>query len=260
MSYQDIQKVLNHCPENIKKEWEELTQVLRDEIYVNWYVYQQKKDFQLLWINCPYLYNDFPYYQYGQFFESDKKTDKKNREIITEIKTKFLKWKEFVKDHNKDVNKFEFMDKLEKYISLSFRPKYLLELLQSPRGDKLTDYQVWYVIEHFWTLGENTSNDWWTELFSIRKVPEEFKKELPEEMTVFRGGDPRGISWTLDGELGQWFAERYGFNQRYNMMRIKKDDVLFYTNLRKEKEVIIIPQKHHKIVELGYNPQRERII
>ena len=38
-------------------------------------------------------------------------------------------------------------------------------------------------------------------------------------------------------------------------MEIKKEDVRFYTNLRGEEEVVIIPRDNHLVREIGYMPK-----
>ena len=124
------------------------------------------------------------------------------------------------------------------------RPLCLLELLKLEKFKILTDKLVWYHIVNTWDLCENnhTQKEIWNELFSLRKVPTHYTEHLPDEMYIFRGGNPKGISWSLSNEIGQWFAERYGHNKKFWGMYIKKSDVLFYNNLREEQEVVIIPK------------------
>lgn len=70
---------------------------------------------------------------------------------------------------------------------------------------------------------------------------------LPEEFTVYRGmGDKSsrdGISYTLDQEKAQWFADRPPSEHGYVLSgTAKKEDVLAFFNRRNESEVLIEPK------------------
>jgi len=255
----DIRKILKDCPENIKEEWTELCNEFGSDISINWYAYDKNVDSngnRNVWVICPFLDNQIPFIMEGQFGMNKKKRDEFNQDILNEIKGKMKVWEDFI-NSNEDPAKF-IMHKMPLVISKSYFPIKLLEIFKK-KGEKLTDEMVWGCIENTWTLAEQTSNEWWLDVFALRKVPEHYTEDLPDKMTVWRGGDPRGYSWTLDQELGQWFAERYGLNQRFCKMEIKKEDVLFYTKLRDEEEIIVIPQDHHIIDEIGYMPKRIRL-
>ena len=148
----------------------------------------------------------------------------------------------------------QMLDKVAK----PHRPSYLLQLLKG-KYTFLDDLKVWWLIVDTWVESESNhiAKEVWEELFSLRKVPKWYTEHLPDEMTIFRGGNPEGISWSLYNEQGQWFAERYGDNESFWGMKIKKEDILFYTNLRGEEEVVIIPKNHHKgeIYAIGYSPR-----
>ena len=147
------------------------------------------------------------------------------------------------------------------------RTLYLLNRLKSEMGSRCNDLQVWYLIEDTWVESEKNhlNRDLWREIFSLRKVPSHFAKTdippfftLPDELVVFRGGDPSGFSWSMSNKKGRWFAERYGQNRKFWGLHIRKSDVLFYTNKREEQEVVVIPQEHHEPYEIGYSPRSHR--
>jgi hypothetical protein len=72
--------------------------------------------------------------------------------------------------------------------------------------------------------------------------------ELPDEFVVYRGGNPdsTGISWTLSKEKGEWFKNRFnGLNGIQNSLmtkKIRKSDVVFYSNRRGEQEIVLLPK------------------
>jgi len=150
----------------------------------------------------------------------------------------------------------EIEQKLEE-VSKSKKPNLLLKILHTKQYEDLTDEFFWYLIVDTWVESElnHQQKDVWRELFALRKAPKHFTQDLPDKMYVFRGGNPEGISWTLSNEQGQWFAERFGDNEGFWGMEIKKEDVRFYTNLRGEEEVVIIPRDNHLVREIGYIPK-----
>ena len=58
------------------------------------------------------------------------------------------------------------------------------------------------------------SKDIFQSLFNLRPVPKFFIRNLPDEMTVYRGGLPDGWSWSLSRERGEWFARKYELTKR----------------------------------------------
>ena len=124
-----------------------------------------------------------------------------------------------------------------------FRPDCLLEILKKD-SSHLTDEEVWELVTDTWSETEFNSGirEIWLELFSLRKPIPSLKEELPEEMTVWRGGHCEGFSWTLSREIGEWFVERFGEETPLLSMKVKKSDVLFYTNDRHEEEVVLLPK------------------
>ena len=155
---------------------------------------------------------------------------------------------------------YEIQKKL-KPLDEPHRTIHLLETLKSTKSSGLDDLQVWWLIVDTWVESKtNSSTKYiWEEVFSLRKVPSWYTDHLPENMNVYRGGDPSGVSWTLCNEKGQWFAERYRKNQKFWGMTISKKDVLFYTNLREEEEVVIVPKDYHQIREIGYCPRYDKV-
>ena len=84
-----------------------------------------------------------------------------------------------------------------------------------------------------------------------------FYKELPEEITVYRGTGKGarhllGLSWTLDYDKAKWFATRWNKKGVVYKGKIRKKDVLAYFSRRSESEVVIDVGKLIDVEEITY--------
>lgn len=78
---------------------------------------------------------------------------------------------------------------------------------------------------------------------------------MPDEFPVYRGYIGRrgkGLSWTIDQSKAEWFAQRFSLLTDLGKPRMmegiaKKKDVLAYFNGRKEKEIVIDPEKVSRV-------------
>ena len=85
----------------------------------------------------------------------------------------------------------------------------------------------------------------------------EFYKNLPEEITVYRGTGKGarhllGLSWTLDYEKAKWFATRWNKKGVIYKGKILKENVLAYFSRRNESEVVIDVGKLIDVEEVPY--------
>jgi hypothetical protein len=60
--------------------------------------------------------------------------------------------------------------------------------------------------------------------------------DLPERVTVYRGGDADGLSWTLDRRVAERFANQNG--GEVHERTIERKSILFFSNEREEREII----------------------
>jgi len=123
-----------------------------------------------------------------------------------------------------------------------YRPTYLLAYLNSEvaRGVE-TD-----LILSLWrdTEAPHYAQETWDEIFAHERFdPASLDRSAIPAGTfpIYRGGDYAGRSWTLDQQIGTWFAHRFG-TQRVQTATISGDEVLFYTNGRQEQEVVLNEQ------------------
>ena len=72
---------------------------------------------------------------------------------------------------------------------------------------------------------------------------------LPDRLTIYRGvhikkGTLRGLSWTLDRERAEWFANRWAKRRPYLVeAEVLKSDVRAYFLDRNEAEIIVLPNR-----------------
>jgi hypothetical protein len=74
---------------------------------------------------------------------------------------------------------------------------------------------------------------------------------LPQEIRVFRGvqkicrkpAKVRGLSWTMSLEKAKWFANRWKNKGKVWQADIYKDDCFAYFDGRKEKEIVLNPNR-----------------
>jgi hypothetical protein len=124
-------------------------------------------------------------------------------------------------------------------------------------GLSLQDFQRGILVHAFWSEGASadvvrvlldlalTQTHFYgriPDLFDILRFANFTIPPLPESVTVYRGGDPDGLSWTLSRKVAEWFAE--GSNTEVHQRVIHRDSILFYSNDREEQEIIFDPEEN----------------
>lgn len=108
-------------------------------------------------------------------------------------------------------------------------------------------YSIWTMQENFYHCGMSKEK-----LIKMIKIAEKYPllqsdiDDLSDEdtVTIYRGvkvNNYRGLSWTIDKNVAEWFARRFGHNgdKCYIFIGIiNKKDILALFNSRNEKEVV----------------------
>lgn len=108
-------------------------------------------------------------------------------------------------------------------------------------------YSIWTMQENFYRCGISKEK-----LIKMMKMAEKSPllqsdiDDLSDEdtVTIYRGvkvNNYRGLSWTIDKNIAEWFASRFGHNgdKRYMFTGIiNKKDILALFSSRNEKEVV----------------------
>ena len=106
----------------------------------------------------------------------------------------------------------------------------------------------WAVVLREWSTFDRIPHAEFAAMFTKFADHAPPKPDLPERMTVFRGQSasaPKGLSWTLDRAQAAAFAR--GRRRLHDPatrvvleLEVTRDQVAFYTNARKEREVVLL--------------------
>jgi hypothetical protein len=209
----DVDFILSECPTHLRDEWKKLIEEIgKDNFRIDWSLYEMMGEVR---ITCSF-FDGFGIEDFGGTCGT--------LNTFRAIRHKKDDWREFLNSPEPttfdEVIYFLYSGAL---IERPYRPLTLLELLKSQKLSHLTDEEVWKWIEDIWIDEElNSSNRiLWKMIFSSRKVPSSFLKYLPDEMVVYRGGNPDGMSWTLSRKQGLWFANQFDEDVPLCSMKIK---------------------------------------
>lgn len=110
---------------------------------------------------------------------------------------------------------------------------------------------------YVWTDSENINQhiEDWGCLFSgadrFILGDEEAYNRLPDRLTVYRAGiDDGGWSWTLNREVAEFFAHRFGGNEAIYKGVTEKEYVFGYLTSRQEEEVLVQRNKVWNVKKL----------
>ena len=141
-----------------------------------------------------------------------------------------------------------------RFIFLHERP-YRLQAFQEIQ-DRLTDIGYWHLLGEVWI---DTENAWqsiktWRSLFNSKRshshyimdeVEQEMYGNLPSKFTIYRGcsyENENGISWTLDKDKAEFFANRcstFGRKGKVIYREIDKKNTVALLLGRNEQEIIV---------------------
>jgi hypothetical protein len=140
------------------------------------------------------------------------------------------------------------------YIYLHERPYRLQAYLNIIDELKEEPSEYWNLLHSIWIDSETPSvnHKVWVILFNMNISQKElfmneedraFFDTLPNIVEVYRGyqrvSEKHGLSYTLDREKAEWFANRFGRNGKVATAKVNKSDIFAYSNQRGESEVII---------------------
>ncbi|MEC6832985.1 hypothetical protein VXS06_14555 [Photobacterium toruni] len=132
-----------------------------------------------------------------------------------------------------------------------FRLEYAIKYLNF-----ISDTEYWDIVDFIWTDSEIPSIhiELWKTIFNSRKYANPTLKtaafkDLPEQVTIYRGGNKKGLSWTTNRETAEWFAKRFSLNQTVMTAVVNKSNILHYTNSRNEQEIVAAPSSVNVLSE-----------
>ena len=145
----------------------------------------------------------------------------------------------------KDMNKFVFTHER------AYRFDALHKISITPNYWKASKKDYWKLVADVWVDQESIyeNKEEWSDILIHKTLDDchlmmdedeqkEFDK-LPQEFKIYRGGiDAYAFSWTLDKKKAEWFANRFGANNKVFTKTIKKENALALFNARGEKEIL----------------------
>lgn len=152
------------------------------------------------------------------------------------------------------------------YLEKHHRLPTLFELVEQ---DKISVYQFWKELPQVWTNSEQTEVDanlrWFYKIINSIGLSQRPKSYQPftKTVTVYRGGDASEIeqpSWSTSRSVGMKFLF-YFPNQQPTLFKgkVEPDNIIFYSNTRKEKEVIVKRQSVKLISAHYYDWPNEKL-
>ena len=138
------------------------------------------------------------------------------------------------------------------YLTLHERPYRLNAFLVIE--DEMSDEEYWKALAWIWVDSEapsrhKSNRSLWKKLFSDTRSCREvlhneaekaFLESLSDDepVTVYRGGNKKGLSWTTSLEVAEFFASRFDQEEVWSG-QIKKKHILAYFEGRGESEVVL---------------------
>ena len=185
-------------------------------------------------------------------------------ENLLENNDALLRW------HNEMRKQINESDSADRIFSLLTKPYRLVFLKYAEPYLSQKDFSE--ILSDMWIQTEAPHND---PNFSTNKLIGLFKKadpaclmetdeyerfkEFENMITVYRGVTPhnadnlKGLSWTLNPETAEWFANRFDEDGTVYEAQIDKSHIYAYFSRRNESEVIVDPKYLTDIIEYETN-------
>ena len=152
------------------------------------------------------------------------------------------------------------MESLFWIVERAYKVPYIYEALMSWWKPNAKEY--WKTLHHTYCTSESVYNDleYWDVLFNeyhqdkkhlmMTRKERKYFKSLPEEITIYRGGVcDKGISWTINKDKAEWFANRFNNGYAVFEKKVKKSDCFAYIRDCGEDEIIYIKETDWGIKE-----------
>ena len=148
---------------------------------------------------------------------------------------------------------------MREYLSERNLHAYLFVIVERPwryttlerwwEHEKITHAELCELLPDVWQDTEMPTDNSWSPLdlwidAGFVTDDEAAWEALPDEFTVWRGGRPQGIAWTLSRETGLFFANRLRLAHQERLLwraTVRKDEVCGFLTGRGEQEVIVEP-------------------
>lgn len=129
------------------------------------------------------------------------------------------------------------------------RPWRMTGLMRS--HELVSSKKFWEAAKWVWIDSENVwqNVDQWKEVFKLKDShlfmsrTEQLKLqaffETKDKLTIWRGGDHDGLSYTISEEKAHWFSKRFRGSGKVYEKEVYREQVFAYTDDRNEQEIIL---------------------
>lgn len=194
------------------------------------------------------LGNGFVSHPFAQFAIQGIKVDNNFVMVNLQNDNELVQWQKYIlRNLNTIQNVQRFLMLITKpYLSAFF--KHIQEYLSDEDYASML-YEVWISVEYP-NFDVNVSKSEFLKMFKranksflMNQEEQSVLEDLPETITVYRGlqrnASTEALSWTLDKNVAEWFANRFDNNGEVIKATINKKYIFAYINGRGEKEVVL---------------------
>lgn len=157
-------------------------------------------------------------------------------------------------DEQRRLQRLSKADTLSKCVSVINKGNRFDYLNWLNKESLITDQECADIVYSIWTIQESFHNCGMSKTKMIKFMKLAYKSPLLQSdiddlsdtdmVTIYRGvkvDDHRGLSWTTDRSVAEWFAKRFGHNGDKCYVftgKIRKEDIITIFNSRNENEVV----------------------
>lgn len=202
----------------------------------------------LLYTDIHYIEQGFVSHPFANFAVQMIRENNKTELLDLTNEYDVERWRKYLSE------KIDKISSVQQFLMIMHKP-YLPVFLKNIK-DYLSDKDYAYMLYEIWIIVECPNHDInvsRTEFLNMfKKANKQFlmsQKEqsvlnqLPETITVYRGlqrnASPEALSWTLDKNIAEWFANRFDNNGEVIKATINKKYVFAYIDGRGEKEIVL---------------------
>ena len=202
----------------------------------------------LLYTDIHYIEQGFVSHPFANFAVQMIRENNKTELLDLTNEYDVERWRKYLSEN------IDTISSVQQFLMIMHKP-YLPVFFKNVK-DYLSDKDYAYMLYEIWIIVECPNHDInvsKTEFLNMfKKANKQFLmsqeeqsvlNQLPETITVYRGlqrnASPEALSWTLDKNIAEWFANRFDNNGEVIKATINKKYVFAYIDGRGEKEIVL---------------------
>lgn len=202
----------------------------------------------LLYTDIHYIEQGFVSHPFANFAVQMIRENNKTELLDLTNEYDVERWRKYLSE------KIDTISSVQQFLMIMHKP-YLPVFFKNIK-DYLSDKDYAYMLYEIWIIVEcpnhdiNVSKTEFLNMFQkankqflMSQEEQSVLNQLPETITVYRGlqrnASPEALSWTLDKNIAEWFANRFDNNGEVIKATINKKYVFAYIDGRGEKEIVL---------------------